>query len=133
STCPFQCLWLGTALVGGRKAYSVTCMPMERRGCASTPSRSRSCSVGQRALKKVRSSPCQRPSRCIAIHRNYDRLSTKTMSLQKRPTGGEQPSMLGNLKLRLPFIHYKLELPDILQGAILCVVPLSITTLMTSV
>lgn len=55
------------------------------------------------------------------------------MSLQKRPTGGEQPSMLGNLKLRLPFIHYKLEIPDILQGAILCVVPLSITTLMTSV
>ncbi|WP_323753314.1 hypothetical protein [Marinobacter sp.] len=55
------------------------------------------------------------------------------MSLQKRPTGGEQPSALGALKLRVPFVHYKLELPDILQGAILCVVPLSITALMTSV
>ncbi|MBZ0335605.1 hypothetical protein MARI_25390 [Marinobacter sp. JH2] len=55
------------------------------------------------------------------------------MSLQKRPTGGEQPSTLGALKLRVPFVHYKLEIPDILQGAILCVVPLSITALMTSV
>ncbi|WP_372966357.1 hypothetical protein [Marinobacter sp.] len=55
------------------------------------------------------------------------------MSLQKRPTGGEQPSALGALKLRVPFVHYKIEIPDILQGAILCVVPLSITALMTSV
>jgi len=55
------------------------------------------------------------------------------MSVQKRPTGGEQPSALGALKLRVPFVHYKLEIPDILQGAILCVVPLSITALMTSV
>ena len=55
------------------------------------------------------------------------------MSVQKRPTGGEQPSALGVLKLRVPFVHYKLEIPDILQGAILCVVPLSITALMTSV
>lgn len=54
------------------------------------------------------------------------------MSLQKRPTGAEQPSMLGALKLRVPFVHYRLEIPDILQGAILCVVPLSITALMTS-
>ena len=55
------------------------------------------------------------------------------MSLKKRPTGGEQPSALGALKLRVPFVHYKIEVPDILQGAILCVVPLSITALMTSV
>lgn len=55
------------------------------------------------------------------------------MSLKKRPTGGEQPSALGALKLRVPFVHYKIEMPDILQGAILCVVPLSITALMTSV
>lgn len=55
------------------------------------------------------------------------------MSLRKRADGGEQPSTLGFLKLRIPFVHYKLELPDILQGAILCVVPLSISGLMTSV
>ena len=55
------------------------------------------------------------------------------MSLKKRPTGGEQPSALGALNLRVPFVHYKVEIPDILQGAILCVVPLSITALMTSV
>lgn len=55
------------------------------------------------------------------------------MSLQKRQTGGEQPSALGALKFRVPFVHYKIEIPDILQGAILCVVPLSITALMTSV
>ena len=55
------------------------------------------------------------------------------MSLKKRSTGGEQPSALGALNLRVPFVHYKIEVPDILQGAILCVVPLSITALMTSV
>ncbi|PSL16187.1 hypothetical protein CLV44_102110 [Marinobacterium halophilum] len=55
------------------------------------------------------------------------------MSLKKRPTGAEQPSMLGALKLRLPFVHYKIEIPDVLQGAILCVVPLGITALMTNV
>ena len=55
------------------------------------------------------------------------------MSLKKRPTGGEQPSALGVLNFRVPFVHYKIEIPDILQGAILCVVPLSITALMTSV
>ncbi|MFP3978101.1 MULTISPECIES: hypothetical protein [Marinobacter] len=55
------------------------------------------------------------------------------MSLKKRSTGGEQPSALGALNLRVPFVHYKIEIPDILQGAILCVVPLSITALMTSV
>ncbi|HLV77328.1 MAG TPA: hypothetical protein VKY53_05330 [Marinobacter sp.] len=55
------------------------------------------------------------------------------MSSQKRPTGAEQPSALGVLKLRVPFVHYNIEIPDMLQGAILCVVPLSITALMTSV
>lgn len=53
------------------------------------------------------------------------------MSLKKRPAGAEQPSMFGALKFRVPVLHYKLEVPDILQGAILCVVPLGITTLMT--
>ena len=53
------------------------------------------------------------------------------MSLQKRPDGAEQPSTLGGLKFRIPLVHYKLEIPDILQGMILCVVPLGITALMT--
>lgn len=53
------------------------------------------------------------------------------MSLKKRPSGAEQPSMFGSLKFRIPLVHYKLEIPDILQGAILCVVPLGITALMT--
>ncbi|WP_216831806.1 hypothetical protein [Alkalihalobacterium elongatum] len=49
---------------------------------------------------------------------------------KKREDGNEQPSMLGPLKLRLPFVHYKIEYPDWLQGAILCVVPMSITAVM---
>lgn len=55
------------------------------------------------------------------------------MSLKQRPDGAEQPSMLGALKLRIPLVHYKLEIPDILQGVILCVVPLGITALMTDI
>ncbi|MFV8827624.1 hypothetical protein [Alkalihalobacterium sp. APHAB7] len=49
---------------------------------------------------------------------------------KKRKDGSEQPYILGPLKLRLPFIHYKMEYPDWLQGAILCVVPMSITAVM---
>ncbi|KOP83778.1 hypothetical protein ACFFHH_11310 [Cytobacillus solani] len=52
---------------------------------------------------------------------------------KKRKDGSEQPSMLGPLKLRLPFIHYKLEYPDWIQGAILCVVPMGITAVMMDV
>lgn len=52
---------------------------------------------------------------------------------KQRKDGGEQPSMLGPLKLRLPFIHYKMEFPDWLQGAILCVVPMGITAVMMDV
>ncbi|MBM7649662.1 hypothetical protein JOC78_002636 [Bacillus ectoiniformans] len=52
---------------------------------------------------------------------------------RKRNDGGEQPSMLGALKFRLPFVHYKLEYPDWIQGAILCVVPMGITTVMMDV
>lgn len=51
----------------------------------------------------------------------------------KRKDGSEQPSMLGPLKLRLPFLHYKLEYPDWIQGAILCVVPMGITAVMMDV
>ncbi|WP_057761305.1 hypothetical protein [Cytobacillus praedii] len=52
---------------------------------------------------------------------------------KKRKDGSEQPSMLGPLKLRLPFLHYKLEYPDWIQGAILCVVPMGITAVMMDV
>lgn len=55
------------------------------------------------------------------------------MAIKEREYGAEQPSMLGKLKLRLPGVHYKIEMPDILQGMILCVVPLSITAVMTQV
>ncbi|KKM09045.1 hypothetical protein SY88_21435 [Clostridiales bacterium PH28_bin88] len=44
----------------------------------------------------------------------------------------EQPYALGALKLRLPFIHYGIEFPDLIQGAILCVVPMGVTAIFTS-
>lgn len=49
---------------------------------------------------------------------------------KKREHGAEQPATLGSLKLRLPFVHYGLEFPDWIQGAILCVVPMGITAVM---
>lgn len=52
---------------------------------------------------------------------------------KRRKKGEEQPSMLGALKLRLPFIHYKIEIPDWIQGAILSVVPMSVTAIMMDV
>ncbi|QED48980.1 hypothetical protein [Cytobacillus dafuensis] len=52
---------------------------------------------------------------------------------RKRNDGGEQPYVLGPLKFRLPFIHYKFEYPDWIQGAILCVVPMGITAVMMDV
>lgn len=52
---------------------------------------------------------------------------------KNRRDGSEQPSSAGPLRLRLPFLHYKLELPDWIQGAILSVVPMSITAIMLDV
>lgn len=52
---------------------------------------------------------------------------------KRRKKGEEQPSTLGTLKLRLPFIHYKIEIPDWIQGAILSVVPMSVTAIMMDV
>lgn len=52
---------------------------------------------------------------------------------KRRQDGLEQPSMLGPLKVRLPFVHYKIEIPDWIQGAILSVVPMSITAYMLDV
>ncbi|THB77405.1 MAG: hypothetical protein D3926_15500 [Desulfobacteraceae bacterium] len=39
----------------------------------------------------------------------------------------------GPLKLRLPFIHYRIEYQDFIQGAILCCVPLGITAAMVKI
>ncbi len=49
---------------------------------------------------------------------------------KKREHGSEQPYMGGALKFRLPFLHYGIEFPDWIQGAILCVVPMGITAVM---
>lgn len=51
----------------------------------------------------------------------------------KRAYGAEQAYIGGRLKLRIPFIHYPVEMPDMVQGAILCVVPMGITAAMTEV
>lgn len=41
---------------------------------------------------------------------------------------------MGNtLKLRLPFLHYRIEYQDFIQGAILCCVPLGITAAMVNI
>jgi hypothetical protein len=50
-----------------------------------------------------------------------------------RPYGGEQPYIGGKLKFRIPFIHYRLEYQDFIQGLILCVVPLGIVPALTKV
>ncbi|HHW38636.1 MAG TPA: hypothetical protein GXX18_15595 [Bacillales bacterium] len=52
---------------------------------------------------------------------------------KRRGDGAEQHSALGPLKVRLPFIHYGMEFPDWVQGAILCVVPMGITAIMMDV
>ena len=48
-------------------------------------------------------------------------------------TGKELPYAGGALKIRLPFVHYRLEYQDFIQGMILCCVPLGITAAMTKV
>jgi len=47
--------------------------------------------------------------------------------------GREQPYTGGILKLRIPFVHYRVEYQDFIQGAILSCVPLGITAAMTKV
>jgi hypothetical protein len=47
--------------------------------------------------------------------------------LLKRENGGVQPYIpLGPFQLRLPFIHYRFELPDYIQGLMMCAVCLGI-------
>lgn len=48
-------------------------------------------------------------------------------------TGKELPYSGGILKFRLPFVHYRIEYQDFIQGVILCCVPLGITAAMTKV
>lgn len=50
----------------------------------------------------------------------------------RREYGGVQPGIpLGPLTLRLPFIHYKFEVPDFVQGLLMCTVCLSIIPVLT--
>jgi hypothetical protein len=48
-------------------------------------------------------------------------------------TGKELPYVGGIFKIRLPFVHYRLEYQDFIQGIILCCIPLGITAAMTRV
>ena len=47
--------------------------------------------------------------------------------------GKELPYAAGKLKLRIPFVHYRIEYQDFIQGAILSCVPLGITAAMVKV
>ncbi|MGA2028243.1 MAG: hypothetical protein ABSH17_14420 [Syntrophobacteraceae bacterium] len=50
----------------------------------------------------------------------------------KRESGGRQPYIpLGPFHLRLPFIHYRFEAPDYIQGLIMCAVCLGIIPILT--
>jgi hypothetical protein len=48
-------------------------------------------------------------------------------------TGKELPYAAGALKLRIPFVHYRIEYQDFIQGMILSCVPLGITAAMVKV
>ncbi|SEN24438.1 hypothetical protein [Halomonas caseinilytica] len=51
---------------------------------------------------------------------------------KQRAEGAETPYIaLGPFKLRLPFLHYRFELPDYLQGLLMCAVDLAAIPLMT--
>jgi len=50
---------------------------------------------------------------------------------KNRPYGEESPYYaLGPFKIRLPFLHYRFELPDYLQGLLMCAVDLAAIPLM---
>lgn len=56
------------------------------------------------------------------------------MSLYKRKYGEEQPYWpIGSYKLRLPLIHYRLEIPELIQGVVLFTAGLGMIEIMTSV
>ena len=56
------------------------------------------------------------------------------MSLYKRKHGEEQPywPFLG-YQLRLPLVHYRLETPELIQGAVIFTIGLSMIEIMTNV
>lgn len=55
------------------------------------------------------------------------------MSLIKRKDGEEQPYWpIGSYKLRIPFIHYRLELPEFIQGFVIFTIGLSMIEILTS-
>lgn len=50
---------------------------------------------------------------------------------QNHKTGQEAPHIpIGSFKLRLPFVHYRFELPDYLQGLLMCAVDMAAIPLM---
>ncbi|SDH17146.1 Sulfate permease, MFS superfamily [Alteribacillus persepolensis] len=56
------------------------------------------------------------------------------MALYKRKDGGEQPYWpVGKYKMRLPFIHYRLEAPELIQGLVIFTIGLSMIEIMTNV
>lgn len=56
------------------------------------------------------------------------------MSNYKRKHGQEAPYWpIGKYKLRLPFIHYRLETPELIQGFVIFTIGLSMIEIMTSV
>lgn len=53
------------------------------------------------------------------------------MSIYKRIDGGEQPYWpLGPFQIRLPFVHYRIELPEAIQGLFMFVVSLAMIPLL---
>lgn len=56
------------------------------------------------------------------------------MQIYKRKNGEEQPYWpVGKFKLRLPFIHYRLEWPEFIQGLVIFTIGLSMIEILTSV
>src|SRR5699024_7802753 len=55
------------------------------------------------------------------------------MSIYKREHGAEQPYWsIGKYKMRLPFIHYRLETPELIQGFVIFTIGLSLIEIMTT-
>lgn len=56
------------------------------------------------------------------------------MAFYKRKNGEEQPFWsVGKYKLRLPFVHYRLEMPEFIQGFVIFTIGFSMIEILTSV
>lgn len=56
------------------------------------------------------------------------------MAFYKRKNGEEQPYWpVGKYKLRLPFVHYRLEMPEFIQGFVIFTIGFSMIEILTSV